>query len=43
MRVKAQPDPALALRTLKLAALEDEEGVSLKRAIDALTPVPQAA
>ncbi|MEM7705398.1 MAG: indolepyruvate oxidoreductase subunit beta family protein [Pseudomonadota bacterium] len=42
-QVKAQPDPAVALRTLKLAALEDEEGVSLKRAIDALTPVPQAA
>ncbi len=42
-QVETQPDPALAMRSLKLAALEDEEGAALQRAIEALTPVPKAA
>ena len=41
--VKQQPAPAESLAALKTAALADEDGIALRRAIDNLTPAAEAA
>lgn len=42
-QVRAQPDPARALRALRDAALKDEDGVALHGALSTLDKTPEAA